>query len=67
MTDPEGADRGAAGPTDEGTDGAGNAARDGHFRGDRHAGAAVPPGIDPEGVTGWFASHVDGARPPLRF
>lgn len=26
-----------------------------------------PDGIDPAGVEGWFAQHVPGVRPPLRF
>ena len=26
-----------------------------------------PDGIDPAGVEGWFADHVPGAQPPLRF
>jgi aminoglycoside phosphotransferase (APT) family kinase protein len=29
--------------------------------------AHVPEGIDRAGVEAWFAAHVDGAEPPLRF
>ena len=31
------------------------------------AAADVPVGIDRDAVTSWFADHVAGARPPLRF
>lgn len=27
----------------------------------------TPPGIEPTGVTAWFADHVPGVEPPLRF
>jgi aminoglycoside phosphotransferase (APT) family kinase protein len=30
-------------------------------------GGEAPQGIDPAGVEGWFAEHVEGAEPPLRF
>jgi len=29
--------------------------------------AAVPLGIEAEGVTRWFADHIDAAVPPLQF
>jgi aminoglycoside phosphotransferase (APT) family kinase protein len=29
--------------------------------------AEAPAGIDPEPVTAWFAEHIDGVVPPLRF
>lgn len=31
------------------------------------SGGAAPPGIDPAGVTAWFASEVAASTPPLRF
>ncbi len=61
MTEPTGSDPvEAAEPRPEGTD-----------QGPPPAGDAPPAsgaaGIDVAGVTAWFAEHVDGARPPLRF
>ena len=71
MTDPEGTHRGGARSMNEGTDSAENparAGRDGAGRdGASHGGAGGLAGIDPAGVTGWFVTHVNGMRPPLRF
>jgi aminoglycoside phosphotransferase (APT) family kinase protein len=71
MTDPEGTDRaaGATSPTrDEGTDvGPGPAASPARTAPPAPAGDRAPAGIDPSGVTAWFAAHVPAAEPPLTF
>jgi aminoglycoside phosphotransferase (APT) family kinase protein len=30
-------------------------------------GTGSPPGVDPQGVSAWFAKHIAGFEPPLRF